>query len=156
MNNKGQISVEYMLLLSIIIVILVITANTILEENSKNTILTSAQIGAQIGVDKNAYAMYYNDTFNNYQSNYPKLINPTEIKVIMINMSETNNELELQVVLHSNTYLNSNEKNAVGSRVNYYVRKSISETFGIQNHDLYYENIKINKYEINTKTVKWV
>lgn len=155
MNNKGQITLEYILLSSILIIILIFTTNTIIEETEKNTILTTAQIGAQIGVDKNAYAMYYNDTFNNYQNNYPKLTNPTEIKVIEINMSEKNNEIQLQTVLHSNTYLNNNEKNIIGSRVNYYIRKTISETFDIKNNDLYYENIQINKHKIITKTVKW-
>lgn len=156
MNNKGQILVEYMLLASILIIILIFTTNTILEETEKNTIITSAQIGAQIGVDKNAYAMYYNDTFNNYQENYPKLTHPTEIKVITINMTETNNQLEIQASLHSNTRLNSNEKNIIGSRVNYYIRKTISEATGTKNNDLYYENIQTKKYKINTKIVKWV
>lgn len=156
MNNKGQISVEYILLMSIIIIILIITTNTILEETEKNTILTAAQIGAQIGIDKNAYAMYYNDTFNNYQENYPKLISPTEIKIIHINMTETSNQLEIQTTVHSNTYLNYNEKNIVGSRINYYIRKAIAETLNIKSNDLYYENIQTKNYKINTKNVKWV
>ena len=156
MNNNGQITVEYILFLSIIMVILIFTTNTIIEETEKNTILTTAQIGAQIGIDKNAYAMYYNDTFNNYQNNYPKLLNPTEIKVIEINMTEKNNEIELQAVLHSNSNLNYNEKYIIGSRVNYYIRKTISEAFELKNNDLYYNNIQIKKYKINTKIVKWV
>lgn len=156
MNNKGQITVEYMLLLSLIILILLFSAKTIMDETEKNTILTSAQIGAQIGVDKNAYAMYYNDTFNNYQDNYPKLLHPTEIKVIMINMTENGNQLQLQAVLHANAYLNSNEKNVISSRVNYYIRRSISEAFETKSNDLYYDNLQIKNYKINTKIVKWV
>ena len=156
MNNKGQITVEYIIIISIILLILTITLTTITDQTEKNIILTSAQVGAQIGIDKNAYAMYYNDTFNNYQENYPKLLNPTEIKIIQINLTESNNKIELQVTLHTNTKLNSNEKYIIGSRVNYYVRKTIAETYNKKSNDTYYENIQINNQKIKTKIVKWV
>ena len=127
-----------------------------LEESEKNTILESAQIGAQIGIDKNAYAMYYNDTFNNYMLNYPKLLYPTEISVINISMMNNNSSIILQVFLHSDNYLTNNQKEIVGSRVNYYIRKTISETFNQKNSDLYYENCQTNNYKIETKKVKWI
>ncbi|RAP52585.1 MAG: hypothetical protein BZ138_02800 [Methanosphaera sp. rholeuAM270] len=156
MNNHGQITVEYILIMSIIIIMIIFASSTIFEETEKNTILTSAQIGAQIGIDKNAYAMYYNDTFNNYQQNYPKLLSPTELKIIEINMTQEKNEIKLQATLHSNTYLNANEKDIISSRINYYIRKTISETFETENNDLYYENLQINNQKIKTKKVKWV
>lgn len=155
-NNKGQLIPEYILLITIILMIFFLTVNTITTQTQKNTILTSAQIGAQIGIDKNGYAMYYNDTFNNYQENYPKLLNPAEIKIISINMTEINETIELQPILHSNTYLTYNEQYIVGSRVNYYIRKTIMETFQKQSNDIYYEDIQINNNKIKTKTVKWV
>ncbi len=156
MNTKGQITAEYILLLVVIFIVLISTSNIIQQESEKNIILTSAQIGAQIGVDKNGYAMYYNDTFNNYQNNYPKLLKTTEIKVIKINMYEQDKDIILEVVLHSNSYLTNNEKYIVGSRVNYYVRKTISETFDLISTDTYYNQIYTENYKIETKIVKWV
>ena len=156
MNTKGQITAEYILLLVVIFIVLISTSNIIQQESEKNIILTSAQIGAQIGVDKNGYAMYYNDTFNNYQNNYPKLLKTTEIKVIKINMYEQDKDIILEVVLHSNSYLTNNEKYIVGSRVNYYVRKTISETFDLISTDTYYNQIHTENYKIETKIVKWV
>lgn len=156
MNNEGQITAEYILMIVVIILISVMMTQVLLTESEKNIVLESAQTGAQIGVDKNAYAMYYNDTFNNYMINYPKLLYPTEIKVINISIMENNNIISLQVCLHSNNYLTNNQKVIVGSRVNYYVRKTISETFNQQDTDLYYENCQSNNYKIETKKVKWV
>lgn len=156
MNNKGQIVAEYILVIGIIIVILITVSQILIEESEKNTILESAQIGAQIGIDKNAYAMYYNDTFNNYMLNYPKLLYPTEIRVINITMMDNNSSIILQVSLHSDNYLTNNQKEIVGSRVNYYIRKTISETFNQKNSDLYYENCQTNNYKIETKKVKWI
>ena len=156
MNTKGQITAEYILLLVVIFIVLISTSNIIQQESEKNIILTSAQIGAQIGVDKKGYAMYYNDTFNNYQNNYPKLLKTTEIKVIKINMYEQDKDIILEVVLHSNSYLTNNEKYIVGSRVNYYVRKTISETFDLISTDTYYNQIHTENYKIETKIVKWV
>lgn len=156
MNNKGQITVEYILLVGIIVIILIFTTNIILKETEKNTILISAQSGAQIGIDKNGYAMYYNDTFNNYEENYPKLLQPTEIKIINITLQEREKTIILQVNLHTNQYLTNNEKYVIGYRVNYYIRKSISETFNQEQNDLYYENLQTKNYKIETETVKWV
>ena len=87
MKNKGQITAEYILIVGVIIVILTLTSQVLIIESEKNLILEYAQTGAQIGIDKNAYAMYYNDTFNNYMTNYPKLLYPTEIKVIIISIN---------------------------------------------------------------------
>ena len=100
--------------------------------------------------------MYYNDTFNNYMLNYPKLLYPTEISVINISMMNNNSSIILQVFLHSDNYLTNNQKEIVGSRVNYYIRKTISETFNQKNSDLYYENCQTNNYKIETKKVKWI
>ncbi|OED30861.1 class III signal peptide-containing protein [Methanosphaera sp. WGK6] len=155
MNNKGQLSVEYILMLSIIIIILISSISMISDEFEKNTILTAAQFGAQNGIDKNGYAMYYNDTFNHYQNDYPKLLTSTEIKLIKIELYENNTTLELQVYAHSNA-LSAPEKNIVGARINYYIRKSVSETFNSTPCNIFYDPTKSNKYVIKTKSVIWL
>lgn len=157
LNNKGQITVEYILLIGVLLVVLSLSIQTIYQESEKNTILYSAQMGANEAIDKNAFAIYYNDTFINYQNNYQRLLTPTEIKIIDLNMNELNKKLELEITLHSNTYLSNNEKYIIGSRVNYYIRKSIYHSFhNNTTNDTYYENLITNNYLITTKTAKWV
>lgn len=156
MNNKGQITLEYILMTGIIIVILIGSIQTINTESEKNTILSAAQMGAQMGVDKNAYAMYYNDTFNNYATNNLQLIFTMDIRVINISMTQEENSLYLQATIHSNTYLTDNQREIISQRVNYYIRKTISQTFDQKNADVFYENVKSNNYNIKTKKVNWV
>ncbi|RAP45973.1 MAG: hypothetical protein BZ135_04470 [Methanosphaera sp. rholeuAM6] len=155
MNNKGQITVEYMLMVAVIIIIMISATNVIQEETEKNTILNAAQIGAQIGVDKNGYAMYYNDTFNNYQENYQRLLYPTDIEVINITLTKSDKNIYLQVNLHTNNDLTTQERYIIGYRVNYYVRKTIAETFN-QNITYPYENLETERFKIRNNTVKWV
>lgn len=156
MNNKGQITLEYILMTGIIIIIMMSAIQTIHIQNEKNTILAAAQIGAQIGVDKNGYAMYYNDTLNNYAANQPQLIYPKKIKVILINMTQDEDDIFLQAHLSSDNDLTSAQKEIVSQRVNYYIRKTVAQTFNQENTDLFYENVKSENYHVKTKKVRWL
>lgn len=154
MNNKGQITAEYMLLLSIFLIIIILSIHTITNESEKNTIVTAAQLGAQEAIDKNGYAMYYNDTFNNYQQNYKRLLTPTQIKIISIDLIEEDKTIYIQTTA-TTTSLTETEKFIVGSRINYYIRKSITETFQKQSSNIYYNPAKSENYIIKTQTVIW-
>jgi len=157
MNTKGQLSVEYIYLLIIMLIIATMTANIIQQEKEENTILTAAQIGAKTGTDKNAYAMYYNDTFNTYQQENPKLLNPTQIKIIQTQIKRKYNQtIEIEITAHTNRQLTTNEKYIIGSRINYYARKSITETFNQEQTDTYYNPAKSTNYLIKTNNVRWV
>ncbi|MBO7719652.1 MAG: class III signal peptide-containing protein [Methanosphaera sp.] len=157
MNNKGQISLEYILFSTIILVMIMVVATTAADENEKNIIIDSARLGAQEGVDKNAYAMYYNDTFNHYQSDYPRLLYPTDIDIINITLKETStNKLQITTYAHSNTKLTSNEKYIISSRINYYTRRSITNTFKQKQNGIYYTPALSDNYEIECEDVRWV
>ncbi len=155
MNNKGQLSAEYMLLIGVMVLVLLISTSMIIDQSEKNTIITSAQVGIQTGIDKNAYAMYYNDTFNRYQESYPELLTPTEIDVVKIDSNTNDKKMELQITLHTSKSLTSYEQYVIGSRVNYYTRRCISEAFN-KTGNTYYDPAYSDNYEITTKDVKWV
>lgn len=154
-NNKGQISVEYILLLVVIIVIGMSISIIIIDQQEKNTILSAAKIGSQEAIDKNAYSIYYNDTFNYYQQEYPRLLKPTSIEIINITLVEENDTLTIQTVAHTHSQLTDDEKYIVGSRINYYIRKSITETFKQQHNDTFYNPALSNNYKIETMDVIW-
>lgn len=154
-NNKGQISAEYILLLSVIIVIMISLSTIIIDQQEKNTIISAAKIGAQEAIDKNAYSMYYNDTFNYYQQEYPRLLKPTNIEIINITLLEEDDTLKIQTIAHSHSKLSNDEKYIVGSRINYYIRKSITETFKQQQNDTFYNPALSDNYKIETIDVIW-
>jgi len=157
MNNQGQISLEYILFSSIIIIFIIIVSATAVDENEKNIILNSAKLGAQEGVDKNAYAMYYNDTFNKYQSEYPRLLYPTDIDIVNVTLKENSTGfLIISVYAHSNSRLTTNQKYILSSRINYYIRRSITNTFKQKQNGLYYDPALSDNYKIDCEDVKWV
>lgn len=155
MNNKGQISAEYILLLIVIIVFMISLSTIIMDQQEKNTILSAAKIGSQEAIDKNAYSMYYNDTFNYYQQEYPRLLRPTNIEIINITLLDDNDTLKIQTIAHTHSQLSNDEKYIVGSRINYYIRKSITETFKQQQSDTFYNPALSNNYKIETEDVIW-
>ena len=155
MNNKGQLTIEYIILCSILLITLVLTINTITNEVEKNTILSAAQIGAQNGINKNGYATYYNDTFNNYNQHHPQLLTPTTIKIINRTLDEKNKTIFIQTTVTTKTTLDTQEKNIMGSRINYYIRKSITDTFGKNPTNIYYDPAKSENYIIKTQPVIW-
>ncbi|RAP53822.1 MAG: hypothetical protein BZ137_05500 [Methanosphaera sp. rholeuAM130] len=157
MNNRGQISLEYIIFSTVIIIMVISLSQAVLDENEKNMIITSARMGAQEGVDKNAYATYYNDTFNYYQSDYPRLLYPTDIDIVNISLNETSEKrLTINIAAHSNTKLSHNQKYIISSRINYYARRSITNTFKQKQNGLYYTPALSDNYEIECEDVKWV
>ncbi|MCD7781147.1 MAG: hypothetical protein LUG89_00380 [Methanosphaera sp.] len=157
MNNKGQIVVEYILLVFVILVVLISITNMILSQTEENTIITAAHTGIQNGVDKNGYAMYYNDTYNKYQESYQALLMPTTIDIVKIDSYIDGKNMEIQVTLHTSRSLTSQEKYILGSRINYYLRKSITDTFNKTNEsNTYYDPAYSNNYIITTRNVRWI
>ena len=156
MNNKGQITLEYMLTIIIIITITTITTTTIIDQNEQNTIQNAAQIGAQNGADKNAYAIYYNDTYNTYYNENLKLLTSNEIKIIQITTTKTkNNTIKIHTKAHTTT-LNTNEKQKASARINYYIRKNIMQTFNKKTSNIYYEPAYSNNYQIKNEEIQCV
>lgn len=156
MNNKGQLTVEYMLLLCIILIILITITPIIMDENEQNQILNAAQIGAQNGVDKNAYAIYYNDTYNEYYQKDLSLLKSNQIKIIKITLKKTTNKtIKIYTKAHTTT-LTSNERYIASSRINYYIRYNIMKTFQIKTNDTYYNPAYSNNYRIETQQIEWV
>jgi len=155
MKNEGQTSAEYILLLIVIIVFMISLSTIIIDQQEKNTILSAAKIGSQEAIDKNAYSMYYNDTFNYYQQEYPRLLRPTNIEIINITLLDGNDTLKIQTIAHTHSQLSNDEKYIVGSRINYYIRKSITETFKQQQSDTFYNPALSNNYKIETEDVIW-
>lgn len=154
MNNKGQITAEYMLLFGIFLIIIISSVHTVTDESEKNTIMAAALIGAGEATDKNGYAMYYNDTFNNYQQNCKRMLMPTQIKIISVNMTQEDKTIYIQTTA-ATTSLSETEKYMAGSRINYYIRKSITETFQGEATNIYYSPAKSQNYIIKTRNVIW-
>ncbi|MCI5867680.1 MAG: hypothetical protein SOZ23_04535 [Methanosphaera sp.] len=154
MNNKGQITIEYILILSIICICMIMTTQIVDEQIEQNIIQHAAQNGAQNGLDKNTYATYYNDTYNNYYENHKRLLLSNKVEIIKIQQIKKQDTIQIQVYAHTNT-LNNEEKHILSSRINYYIRASITKTFN-KTSNTFYEPAYSKNYKITTRNIIWI
>ena len=84
MDQKAQISVEYILLVAIILFVVLIFASIVINGNEENNVASSIQLGAS-----NATA---NMVFTNTSQ--------PPVKVTNVNMANVNNSNQVNVVVH--------------------------------------------------------
>lgn len=154
MNNKGQITIEYILIMMIICIAMIMTTQMIDEKIEQNIIQQAALNGAQNGAHKNTYATYYNDTYNNYYENHKRLLVSNKVEIIKIQQIKKDNTIQIQVYAHTNTP-GSDEKHILSSRINYYVRESITKTFN-KTSNTFYEPAYSKNYKITTRNIIWI
>jgi hypothetical protein len=162
-EEKAQLSVEFLLILSLVIVTICCTIPLILNENELNIIMSSARTGVEDGIAINGISVYPKETFNDYLLKNPQLTYSHEIKFLKIlknNMgfdgAYDKQRIQLKVYA-SSSYLNIADKNGAGDRINYCIRKSIATTFKTENlSNALYNPSFSNNYVITTADVQWV
>ena len=85
MDQRGQISIEYILLVAIILAVVLVFATIITSQTEQNTIATTAQLGAS-----NATA---NMLFTNYTQSPVKVTSVTMTTVILSDNVSTNTSM---------------------------------------------------------------
>ena len=79
------------------------------------------------------------------------LIPSTLKKIQQIKKQDT---IQIQVYAHTNT-LNNEEKHILSSRINYYIRASITKTFN-KTSNTFYEPAYSKNYKITTRNIIWI
>ncbi|MBI5680912.1 MAG: class III signal peptide-containing protein [Methanobacterium sp.] len=163
MDNKGQISLEFILVIAVIILIIVCIASFFGGENEITQAMAAARSGAIEGANLNSFAVYPKETFDDYTSKHPRLLSQSNVKIININYVNygSNNtynktKIQLQITASAPSVNTKSDKNALGDRVNFYVRKSICESFGTSNlTNKVFNPAFSNRYVFTTADVKW-
>ena len=65
-DNKGQISVELLLLISFALISAILLANAVIDTNELNVVMASARNGAFEGISSNGLAIYPKESYENY------------------------------------------------------------------------------------------
>ncbi|MDR2830570.1 MAG: hypothetical protein LBB45_06020 [Methanobrevibacter sp.] len=163
LNEKGSVvSIEYLLLIAFVIVG-AIGVSMILNENELNMIMLSARIGAEEGMGIDGLSVYPKETFDDYLLKNPQLTYPQDIKVLKIVKTDIGfdkgylkKRIQIRVYASSSS-LKSSDKNSMGDRINYNIRKTISSTFKNENHSNHlYNPCFSNNYAITTGDVQWI
>lgn len=163
MDVQGNIAIEYMLIVGMAFIISLMIVNFINTEQELNTALGAARSGVSEGINMNNFAIYPEKVFKTYESEKSTLILPSSIKIMKIeavnqgyNVNYGKTKIQLKVFVSCNKQFKTEEKNSLGDRINYNVRKSISISFKTENlTNSIYNPAFSPKYVFTTADVKW-
>jgi hypothetical protein len=90
LDNKGQITVELILILSFILIIIISITSIAGSANELNMAMLAAEQGALNGASGNGLAIFPQEAYKNYSSNIDKqgILNPKNIHIINIKKTE--------------------------------------------------------------------
>lgn len=164
-DNEGQMTVELLLLISFTLITAIILANAIMDSNELNIAMASARNGAFEGASSSGLAIFPKESYDNYSKDLKKqtLMNTKDIKIVKITQSvkgkDTFNRTRIQVKVYASSpsIKTKEEKESMGDRINYNVRKSITNSFKTENiTNKLFNPALSNKYSFTTANVVWV
>ncbi|WP_409200969.1 hypothetical protein [Methanobrevibacter sp. DSM 116169] len=162
-ENTGQIAIEFIFLISLIIILSLISINFIESENELNIALLAAKEGIVEGIMIDSSAIYPKSSYDDYEEDKPNLLKPNSIQLnkIIIKSSEYDSKynktkIQLQVHVTSETVNEKKDQDSLGDRINFNLRKAISETYNTSDlTNSLYNPSHSNKYIFTTANVVW-
>ncbi|MDO9044676.1 MAG: hypothetical protein Q7U35_05150 [Methanobacteriaceae archaeon] len=164
MDNQGNISIEYMLIVGMAFIITLMIVNFINTEQELGNALGAARSGASEGINMNNFAIYPKEAFKTYEIEKPTILSPSSIKIVKIeamnqgfNTNYEKTKIQLKIFVSCTKQLKNEEKDSLGDRINYNVRKSISICFKTENlTNSIYNPAFSPKYVFTTADIKWM
>lgn len=165
MDKKGQITVELLLLISFALIATIMLANIIMDSNELNMAMASARDGAFEGISSSGLAIYPKESYDNYSRDPKKqsLMREKNIKIVKIDQSIkgmdnfNKTRIQLKIYASSPNVKTKEEKESVGDRINYNIRKSIANSFKTENMtNRLFNPAFSNKYSFTTANVVWI
>ena len=165
LDNKGQITVELILILSFILIIIISITSIAGSANELNMAMLAAEQGALNGASGNGLAIFPQEAYKNYSSNIDKqgILNPKNIHIINIKKTEKGKDalnktrIQLKVYASCPNIPTREEKESIGDRINYNMRKSIVKSFKNENiTNKLYNPAFSDSYSFTTANVEWV
>ena len=163
-NEKGQLSIEYILVMGFIFVISVTIVVSAADADELDTAMAAARSGAIEGANMDCFAVYPEETFENNTYKHPRLTSPSNVKIVKVdyidqgyNSTYKKTRIQLRIWASSPSVEDKGDRNCLGDRINYHARKSICEAFETQNlTSAAYNPVFTRKYVFTTGDVKWV
>ena len=165
LDNKGQNTVELILILSFIIIIIISITNIADSANELNIAMMAAKQGAANGASSNGLAIFPEESYRNYSSNIDKqgILTAKDIKIINIKQTPKGKDafnktrIQLKVYASCPNIQTREEKESIGDRINYNMRKSIVKSFKSENiTNKLYNPAFSDSYSFTTANVEWV
>jgi len=163
MDYKGQLPLEYLLILGFSIILLMPIAQYSMEENELNQAMAAARTGAVEGSVIDAFAVYPDESFSNYNQEHQRLLNPSSVKIQKIEytnqgFNDNYHKTKIQLRIHASdqSIISKDDRNSLGDRINFFTRKKICQVFRTENlTNTVYNPAFSSNYMFTTADVCW-
>jgi hypothetical protein len=164
MDFYGQYALEYILILGFSVLVALSTLSMVYDINELNTIMASARSGVLLGSEMDSMAIYPREKYDNYVEKYPRLKTGSKITFIRIFYEKNGydpvyqkKKIKLKIFASVNSISKYDDRKCVGDRINYYVRRSICNSYKTENlTNIFYNPAFSDNYFITTYDVEWV
>lgn len=163
-EDKAQISAEYLFFAGVLILIMMISAVFIYNQQELNIAMSAARNGVNDGLVVSSSAIYPEDTFSDYSKSKSNLLIPYSVDIVNISYSEIGTDsnfdkkkIQFKVYAKTSRDFSKKEMDSVGDRINYNLRKSIAVSFNsTSSTNKLYNPVFSPHYVFTTANVKWV
>jgi hypothetical protein len=160
---KAQMTIEFILLVGFFIILIIPLAMHIIDSSELNQAMASARTGALEGAISDGLAVYPDDAYKDYSTEHMRLLSPSTVKITKIdyvnqgfNPTYQKTKIQLRIHVSSPNIVEKTDKNCLGDRINFYVRKKICQSFDTQNlTNSVFNPAFSNKYVFTTADVYW-
>ena len=164
MDNKGQISAEFLFLFGVLILIVMLGISFVAQEQELNTAMTAARNGVIEGFATSATGIYPKDTYKDYSTSKENLLYPYSVKIVNISYNDLGYDsnydkkrIQFKVFAKTSERFDSKELVSIGDRINYNIRKSVALSFNsTASTNKLYNPVFSPHYVYTTANVKWV
>lgn len=163
-DTAGQLVPEYIMITGCIFIVICFTASIFGEANEMNLAMAAARSGASEGALIDTQAIYPEETFSDYMDEQSRLLIPSNVKIVKVDYKKqgynpvyNRTKIQLKIYASTTSLESAKERNSLGDRINFYVRKSICQAFETENlTNSVFNPAFSHRYIFTTVDVQWV
>lgn len=163
-DNRGQISAEFLFLFGVLILIVMLSLVFTADEHELNVAMAAARNGAIEGAATSSVAIYPEDTYREYSNSKDSLLYPYSVKIVNVSYEDLGYDvnyekkwIQFNVYAKTSERFDESELVSIGDRINYNLRKSIAISFNsTPSTNNLYNPVFSSHYVYTTANVKWV
>ena len=163
-ENRGQISAEFLFLFGVLILIMMLIVSFISYEHELNIAMSAARNGVIEGFSTSSIGIYPEETYREYSNTKSNLLFPYSVKIVNISYADLgydNNydkkKIQFKVYAKTSERFDNDELISIGDRINYNLRKSIAISFNSSaSTNKLYNPVFSPHYVYTTANIKWV
>ncbi len=164
MDEKGQLMMELVFLIGVLLVIVVASSSYVLHQNELMMAMSAAREGVNEGISMDSASVFPKDVYKDYKNSKEGLLTPNSVRLVSINYTNMGfdsnydkEKIQFNVKVSSDDITDRKERDSAGDRINYNLRKSIALSLRTENLTNSLFNPVFSKhYMYTTSKVKWM